>query len=163
MSPATSGPLTVSTLDYNDGAVFVPGFDQLATPGGSVDLRAQVRDSSTGTYTYTWNYTGLTDGTGFSGGGTYDLTFHWATTITTARNESVTLSVTDPGHNVVTQVYTFEVPAGTGSTTGGTTWNNQELPPNLVQPEPPRPTRQPERLGHGVHRRGRGLDRPAQL
>jgi len=135
--PLTSPPLTVYTLDYNDGNVFVPGFDELATPGGSVDLRAQVRDSATGTYTYTWNTTGLADATGISGGSTYDLTFHWNTTITVATSESVTLTVTDPGLNVVSQTDTFQVPAGTGSTTGGTTWSNQELPPNLVQPDAP--------------------------
>ena len=132
-----SAPLTVSVIDYNDGNVFVPGFDEFATPGGAVDLRAQVTDSATGTYTYSWNYSGLADGTGFSGGSTYDLTFHWNTTITLATTESVTLTVTDPTHNVVTETYSFEVPAGTGTTTGGTTWSNQELPPNLVSAEAP--------------------------
>ena len=53
--PLTSPAFELETLDYNDGSVMVPGFDQLATPGGSVDLRAQVRDSATGTYTYSWN------------------------------------------------------------------------------------------------------------
>ena len=136
-SQQTSPPLTVYTLDYNDGNVFVPGFNELATPGGSVDLRAQVRDTATGTYTYSWNTTGLTDATGIAGANTFDLTFQWNTTIATAKNESVTLTVTDPNQNVVSQTYTFQVPAGTGSATGGTTWNNQELAPNLIQPEAP--------------------------
>jgi RHS repeat-associated protein len=132
--PLTSSTLTVYTLDYNDGAVFVPGFNQLATPGGAVDLRAQVRDTATGTYTYSWNTTGLTDATGISGSSTFNLTFHWNTTISTAKNESVTLTVTDPNLNVVNQTYTFHAPAGTGTTTGGTTWNDQELAPNLIKP-----------------------------
>ena len=111
----------------------VPGHDQLATPGGSVDLRAQVRDSATGTYTYSWNTTGLTDATSISGSSTYDLTFQWDTTISTATTESVTLTVTDPNLNEVSQTYTFWMPAGTGSATGGTTWNNATLDPGLLQ------------------------------
>jgi RHS repeat-associated protein len=139
-TPLTPSTLNVSTLDYNDGAVFVPGFNQLATPGGAVDLRAQVRDSATGTYTFSWSYGGsggLSDAAGISGASTYDLTFHWNTTITVAKNESVTLTVTDPNLNMVNQTYTFQVPASTGSTTGGTTWNDQELAPNLVQAAAP--------------------------
>jgi hypothetical protein len=38
----TSLAFELVTLHYNDGSPMVPGFDQLATPGGSVDLRAQV-------------------------------------------------------------------------------------------------------------------------
>ena len=136
-SQQTSPAFTVYTLDYNDGNVFVPGFNELATPGGSVDLRAQVEDSATGTYTYSWNTAGLTDATNIAGAGTYDLTFQWNTTIATAKDESVTLTVTDPNLNQVSQTYTFQVPAGTGTATGGTTWNNQELPPNLVQADAP--------------------------
>ena len=59
--PDVSPAFELETLDYNDGSVMVPGFEQLATPGGSVDLRAQVRDSATGTYTYSWSTTGLTE------------------------------------------------------------------------------------------------------
>ena len=111
----------------------VPGFDQLATPGGSVDLRAQVRDSATGTYTFSWDTSGLTDATSISGASTYDLTFQWNTSIATAKAESTTLTVTDPNSNQVSQTYTFWVPAGTGSASGGTTWNNQTLDPGLIQ------------------------------
>jgi RHS repeat-associated protein len=131
--PLVSPPFELVTLDYNDGSVMVPGFDQLATPGGSVDLRAQVRDSATGTYTFSWNTSGLTDATSISGTGTYDLTFQWDTSVATANAESVTLSVTDPNNSVVSQTYDFWVPAGTGSATGGTTWNNTTLDPGLIQ------------------------------
>jgi hypothetical protein len=56
----------------------------------------------------------------------------WNTTIATAKAESTTLTVTDPSLNQVTQTYTFWVPAGTGTATGGTTWNNQALNPGLL-------------------------------
>ena len=133
-----TGPaFTLITLDYNDGSLLVPGADQLATPGGSVDLRAQVVDSATGTYTYSWATSGLTDATSISGASTYDLTFHWNTSISTAKAESTTLTVTDPNQSQVSQTYTFWVPAGSGSSTGGTTWNNQTLDPGLIRPDAP--------------------------
>jgi hypothetical protein len=137
VNPLTSPAFELKTLDYNDGSVMVPGFEQLATPGGSVDLRAQVRDSATGTYTYTWNTSGLTDATSISGASTYDLTFQWDTSVSTANAESTTLTVTDPNSNQVSQTYTFWVPAGTGTATGGTTWNNTTLNPGLLQASAP--------------------------
>ena len=137
LTPSVSPAFELETLDYNDGSVLVPGFEQLATPGGSVDLRAQVRDSATGTYTYSWNTTGLTSATSISGSSTYDLTFDWNTTIATAGAESVTLTVTDPNLAQVSQTYTFWVPAGTGTATGGTTWNNTTLDPGLLQASAP--------------------------
>jgi hypothetical protein len=128
----TSPAFELVTLDFNDGSVMVPGHNQLATPVGSVNLMAQVRDTATGTYTYSWNTTGLSDATSISGSSTSDLTFQWDTTIATAATESVTLTVTDPSSNVVTQTYDFSIPAGTGSATGGTTWNNSTLDPGVV-------------------------------
>jgi hypothetical protein len=136
-SPDTGSPFELETLDYTDGSVMVPGFEQLATPGGSVDLRAQVRDSATGTYTYSWSTTGLTSANSISGASTYDLTFDWNTSIATASAESATLTVTDPSLNQVIQTYTFWVPAGTGTATGGTTWNNSTLDPGLLQASAP--------------------------
>jgi YD repeat-containing protein len=135
--PLTSSALTLITLDYNDGSVLVPGFDQLATPGGSADLRAQVLDSAAGTYTYSWTTSGLTDAASYSGQATYKLTIHWKTSITTAEADSTTLTVTDPNSNQVSQTYTFWVPAGSGSSTGGTTWNNTTLDPGLIRPDAP--------------------------
>ena len=129
----TSPAFELLTLDFNDGSVMVPGHAQLATPGGSVNLMAQVRDTATGTYTYSWNTTGLSDATSISGSSTSDLTFQWDTSIATAAAESVTLTVTDPSSNVVSQTYDFAIPAGTGSATGGTTWNNSTLDPGLLQ------------------------------
>ena len=66
-----------------------------------------------------------------------DLTFQWDTTIATATTESVTLTVTDPDLNEVSQTYTFAIPAGTGSATGGTTWNNATLDSGLLQADAP--------------------------
>ncbi len=160
LSPPTSPAFELATVDYNDGSLMVPGFDQLATPGGSVDLRAQVRDSATGTYTFSWDTSGLTDATSISGASTYDLTFQWNTSIATANAESATLTVTDPNSDQVSQTYTFWVPAGTGSATGGATWNNQTLDPGLIQAGAP-VVRQPERLRRRAHRRARDLDRLA--
>ena len=124
-------------MDYNDGDVMVPGHDQLATPGGSVNLMAQVRDSATGTYTYSWDTSGLSDATSISGSSTSNLTFQWDTTIATATTESVTLTVTDPDLSEVSQTYSFAIPAGTGSATGDTDWNNSTLDPGLLQADAP--------------------------
>jgi RHS repeat-associated protein len=136
VTPSVTPAFTLITLDYNAGSVFVPGAEQLATPGGAVDLRAQVIDSASGTYTYSWTTSGLTDATGISGTSSYDLTFHWNTSIATAKAESTTLTVTDPSSNVVSQTYTFWVPAASGSTTGGTTWPSS-LDPGLIQATAP--------------------------
>ena len=95
---------------------------------------AQVIDSASGTYTYSWDTSGLTDATGISGASSYDLTFHWNTSISTAKAESTTLTVTDPNSNVVSQTYTFWVPAGTGTTSGVTSWNNQTIDPGSLLP-----------------------------
>ena len=138
LSPLTSPAFELKTLDYNDGSVMVPGFDQLATPGGSVDLRAQVRDSATGTYTYSWDTSGLSRRQQHQRHG------HRTTSLSTgtppsprATAESVTLTVTDPNLDQVSQTYTFWVPAGTGTSTGGTTWNNTTLDPGLLQATAP--------------------------
>ena len=140
-------------LDYNDGSVFVPGAEQLATPGGSVDLRAQVIDSASGTYTYSWTTSGLTDATSISGASSYDLTFQWNTSISTATAESTTLTVTDPDSNQVSQTYTFWVP---GDDRHGHRRHHLAL---VARPRPDpgrRPGRgQPERLGRLGHRRRR--------
>ena len=61
------------------------------------------------------------------------MTFKWNTSVSTAAADSVTLTVTDPSLSQVSQTYTFWVPAATGSSTGGTTWNNTTLDPGLVQ------------------------------
>jgi RHS repeat-associated protein len=135
--PDVSPSFELITLDANDGDVMVPGHDQLATPGGSVNLMAQVRDSATGTYTYSWNTSGLSDATSISGSSTSNLTFSWDTTIATAATESVTLTVTDPDSHVVSQTLDFSIPAGTGSAAGNTTWNNSTLNPGLLQASAP--------------------------
>ena len=160
--PDTSPAFELETLDYNDGSVMVPGYDQLATPGGSVDLCAQVRDSATGTYTYSWNTTGLTDATSISGSSTYDLTFQWDTTIATATAESVTLTVTDPEpERGQPDLHLL----GAGRHRLGDRRHDLEQLDARPRPAPGRRAglRQPERLGRRGHRRARDVDQPAQL
>jgi hypothetical protein len=98
--PATAGPtqgtftnFPLYTLDYNDGMVMFPGFNQLAFRGASVDLRAQVRN--TAVQSYSWDTTNLTDATGITGTNTYRLQFSWKTTVATSKTDSVTLTVTN--------------------------------------------------------------------
>ncbi|WP_205679197.1 hypothetical protein, partial [Aquisphaera insulae] len=119
---ALASALTVDTIDYNNGVVLVPGSYQLAKPGAAVDLRAQVTDAASGTYTYSWNTSGLSDATSITGTATANLKFSWNTTFSTTRTDSVTLTVTDPNNVQVTKTYTFQAFAGTGSSTSGTTW-----------------------------------------
>ncbi len=128
---AGSAAFTLVTLDYNQGSALVPGADQIAMPGAAVDLRAQVIDPAAGTYSYSWNTSGLTDATGISGANSYDLTFQWAATIPTAGAQSATLTVTDPNGQQVSQTYTFWAESGTGSTSGNATWP-ASLDPGLI-------------------------------
>ena len=110
----TSFPVT--TLDYNDGSILVPGGDRLATLGGNVDLRAQVRDAAVASYS--WDTSGLTDATAITGASSYRLQFQWDTSVAVAKTEAVTLTVTDVNSQVETRTYTFQVPAGSGATAG---------------------------------------------
>jgi len=131
-SPAAQNLFTyfpVYVVDYNDGQVLMPGADQLASPSGFVDLRAQVRDTTVSSYS--WDTTGLTDAVGISGSSSYDLTFNWAQDVYYPAVDSVTLSVTDANSHTETFTYSFQVPVGSGPTIsgGGTTWPGS-LPPD---------------------------------
>ncbi len=160
--PDTSPAFELITLDYNDGSVMVPGYEQLATPGGSVDLRAQVRDSATGTYTYTWNTTGLSDATSISGASSDDLTFQWDTTIATATTESVTSDRDRPqSERGQPDLHLLD----TGRHGLGDRRDDLEQRHARPRPAPGRCTgvRQPERLGRRGHRCARDVDQLAQL
>jgi RHS repeat-associated protein len=125
----------IYTLDENAGEVILPGADQLATLGGNMDLRAQVANTTVSSYS--WNTSGLTDATSISGSSTYDLTFQWDSSVTTATTNSVTLTVTNSSSQTQVQTYTFQVPAGTGTAgTGTTTWP-QSLSPDTVSASAP--------------------------
>ena len=120
----------VYTLDYIQGTVLPPNGFQLATLDGNVDLRAQ----ATGTtgVTYSWNTSGLTEATNIAGASTYDLTFTWATTVSTATINSVTLTATNSSSQQVVQTYYFQVPEGSITTgTGSASWPTS-LAPNTV-------------------------------
>jgi RHS repeat-associated protein len=125
----------VYTLDYNAGSVLLPGADRLATPGGDVDLRAQVANTTVSSYS--WDTSGLTDATSISGTSSDDLTFQWDSTVATATTNSVTLTVTNSSSQTEVQTYTFQVPVGTGSAgTGTATWPTS-LSPDTVSPGAP--------------------------
>ncbi len=120
------------TLDENAGSVIFPGFNQLATPGGNVDLRAQV--SGTTVSTYSWTTSGLTDAVSSSitGASTYDLKFQWNTSFATSRTDTATLTVTNSSGQQESRTYTFQVFPGSGTAgTGTATWP-QTLSPDTV-------------------------------
>jgi YD repeat-containing protein len=127
----------VYTLDEHDGTVLFPGADQLATLDATVDLRAQV--SGTTVSSYSWNTSGLADaqsGT-ISGTSTYDLTFQWKSSVSTAEADTVTLTVTGTGGAQEVQTYTFWVPAGTvSSAPSPPTWS-QATSSDMVAPDAP--------------------------
>jgi len=132
---APTANLPFSTLDVNAGQVFYPGAYQLATLGGNVELRAQLKNASGASFN--WNTAGLTNATAITGAATADLTFQWNTSNSTATTNSATLAVTSGGATT-SQTYTFQVPAGSGATagTGTTTWP-QVLSPDAVSPSAP--------------------------
>ena len=103
------------TLDFNDGDVLFPGFVQYATPGGNVDLRAQV--SGADVASYSWDTSGIGSvATDISGTSSYDLTFQWNSTFdTVSPTASITLTVTDTDSDQETQTYTFALPQRTST------------------------------------------------
>lgn len=120
------------TLDYNDGVVLFPGNIEVGTPGNNVDLRAQTRDT-TGV---TFSWTTPAYATGVTGTGTYNLKFQWLTSITQTSQTTTTLTATDVHGHVEQQTYTFILrppAAGSGSGGGTTTWP-ESLAPNLLRP-----------------------------
>ena len=92
------------------GTTLFPGFDQHAYAGGSVDLRAQARDT-TGV-TYSWNTNGLTHANTIAGASTYNLTFKWNANAAGADwwSDSVTLTATNGSGKTEVQTFTFDLP-----------------------------------------------------
>jgi len=125
-------------LDNNNGVVLFPGADQMATLGGWVDLEAQV--SGTTVSSYNWNTSGLTNVTNLSATNTYQLTFQWTGTVTTAHSVPLTLSVTDTNSHTETYTYDFWLPVGSYTSSGGGSNNAiwpQSLTPNQeLEPAP---------------------------
>src|SRR5690606_34932436 len=112
------------TLDHNYGTVLFPGFVHYATPGGHVDLRAQVRDTAVASYS--WDTSGLTEALNISGTSTYRLQFDWDVEIPAATTNTATLTVTDTNNDTEVQTYTFRLPEsdqiGGGSGGSSETW-----------------------------------------
>jgi hypothetical protein len=127
------------TLDYIQGTVLFPNGYQLATLGGNMDLRAQVKNT-TGV-SFAWDTSGLTNyatSIATSGTGNYDLTFTWNKSDSTPDAvAAVTLTATDGNNHQESQTYYFAVPAGTVfSNSGGANWPGS-LAPDTVSSNAP--------------------------
>ena len=117
-------------LDVNDGVVLFPGVDQLANPGGSVILQAQV--SGTTVSSYNWNTSALSsDATSIAGSTTFQLTFQWNNSIATAHVDAITLSVTDSNSHIETYTYDFQLLRGGSGTSGNATWPQSFAPDTI--------------------------------
>ena len=124
-----------ATLNIYAGQVIYPGATQLATLGGKVELRAQLKNGSSASFS--WNTSGLTKATAITGANTADLKFQWTTSNSVATTNSATLSVTSGGVTT-SQTYTFQVPTGSGATAGtGTRSWPQVISPDLVSASAP--------------------------
>ncbi len=125
-------------LDVNDGVVLFPGADQLASPGGSVILQAQV--SGTTVSSYNWNTSAVSaDATTIAGSTTYQLTFKWGSAFGTNHVDPITLSVTDSNSHTETYTYDFQLfqgGGGSGSGGGNSTWP-QSLAPDTISAADP--------------------------
>ena len=158
--PFTSA-YTIYTLDYNNGVNLIPNAWQYSNPGGNVDLRAQVRDT-TGPYTYTWDTTNISSLAGGITASGYNLTFQWNTNISGGPYvANVGLTVTNGSSQQVNQTYTFYVPNGSGSAgTGTATWPTRSL---RISSALATGLDQRECLGVGQYRCPEHVDHAAQL
>jgi len=109
----------VYVLDYDRGVQLFPNYTssgtngmQLAYLGGPVSLMAQVHLGNDYVSSYSWNVTNLTHATSIAGTGSYNLTFNWDTSNSTAAVDSVTLTVHTQDNFVVNQTYSFYIPTG---------------------------------------------------
>ncbi len=133
-----SAAFTLVTLDYNDGSVLVPGAEQLATPGGSVDLRAQVATRPRALTPIRWTTTGphrrhqhqrlqqLRPHLPLE-----HLDLHGQGRVGDAHRDRPQQQPGQPDLHLLGA-------GGTGSATGGTTWNTQRSTPACSRPTPRR-------------------------
>jgi RHS repeat-associated protein len=128
---------TAYLLDEIDGVVLAPGQYQAATAGGAMDLRAEYSYGAVSSYT--WDTSGLTDATGFSGLNSSRLTFHWSnTTFAAPAFNHVRLTV-HTGVSNQSYTYYFSLPNGSqiGSPpTAPPSWP-VVIPPDLVKNSAP--------------------------
>jgi hypothetical protein len=111
-SPAAQGSFPyypMYVLDYDNGVVLFPGQYQQGTLGGSVDLRAQARDT-TGV-TFSWDTSHLSFTNGVTGTATYNLKFNWnANNFGSGGVVYTTLTVTNGSSQQESQAFYFNVP-----------------------------------------------------
>jgi RHS repeat-associated protein len=138
-SPAAQGSFPyfpMYTLDYINGVVLFPGQYQEATLGGSVDLRAQVRDT-TGV-TFSWDTSHLSYANSIAGTNTYNLKFNWnSNNFGGSGVVYTTLTVTNGSSQQESQTYYFNVPLSNVVTLPSSASWPETVPPNTVRPEAP--------------------------
>ncbi len=127
------------TLDQYNGVVLYPNQYQQATLGGSVSLVAQVAASSSSTYTYSWNTSGLTTYSGVTGASTANLQFTWAlnNTFLQPEVEPVTLTVTNGSSQQESQTLDFVFPMGSATTLPSSASWPVTISPDTVEPGAP--------------------------
>jgi len=123
----------VYVVDAVNGVTLFPGYGQYATPNGSVDIRAQVRDTAVQSYSWTTDSLDIAPGT-MSATNTYRLQFQWAGTFATTHVHTVTLTVTDTNNHSEVQTFSFLLVAGSPSGSGGAPTWPQSLAPDTVRP-----------------------------
>jgi RHS repeat-associated protein len=138
-SPAAQGSFPyypMYVLDYDNAIVLFPGQYQEATLGGSVDLRAQVRDT-TGV-TFSWDTSHLSYANSITGTSTYNLKFNWnSNNFGSSGVVYTTLTVTNGASQQESQTYYFNVPLSNVVTLPSSASWPETLPPDTVRPEAP--------------------------
>ena len=116
-------------LDFDDGTVLFPGAVQVGTNSGSVDLRAQVKNTTVSTYSWTTSGTDILSGS-ISGGSTSRLQFQWDFVGAGQQHtDTVTLAVTNSSSQTETQTFTFVIANTTGGATTVPSW------PQAISPD----------------------------
>ena len=135
LAPLSFPYFAMYTLDYDNGVILFPGQYQQATLGGSVDLRAQVRDTTVSTYS--WDTSHLTHATGITGSSTYRLQFSWNAHNSTAAVDYATLTITNNSSQQEMQTYYFQVPTSNVVTLPSSSSWPESLSPDTVRAEAP--------------------------
>ena len=127
-------------LDGNDGVVLFPNQFQAATNHTTVDLYAQVKNTTVSTFS--WDTSRLTHATGITGASTYRLQFSWNPSNGTAAVNYATLTITNSSSQQESQTYYFQVPTTNVVTLPGSASWPDPLSPDTVRPKtPPSPAK----------------------
>ena len=120
-------------LDGNDGVVLFPNQFQAATNHTTVDLYAQVKNTTVSTYS--WTTTG-DPVTGLTGASTYHLHFAWNQAADSPVTVyPITLTVTNNSSQQESQTFYFALPS-VETLPSSASWPIT-IPPNLVEPGAP--------------------------